>query len=258
MRERSPFSALASQAAIMNEDIIRRQISKFKWYQPIEFGHGISAVSVLGSYTSESPEWGIKKWQYIIERNLPDIQGMRVLDLGCNSGLYCVQLARMGAREVVGLDSETTWPSWKQQALFVKEALEWRCRTSYNITFIDAPMTSIAKLNLGSFDLVLGLCCIYYLSSAEINQLLSHFHATGTTTIVLQGNVNRADQSREVHNRAVPKFLVSALKKAGFSYVEVDAPFFYSRPVVVGRKRPYERSTQSKRDRLRDWMRSLV
>jgi SAM-dependent methyltransferase len=242
----------------MDDDVIRQKITTFKWYQPVEFGNGLNTSNFLGSYTINSYDGGLKKWRYIIERNLPDVQGMRVLDLGCNSGLYCIQLARMGAREVVGVDSEMTWPSWKPQALFVKEALEWRCQTKYNITFIDSPMTKIPELNLGTFDLVLGLCCIYYLSSAEIHQLLAFFKRAGTTTIILQGNCNRADQPIDVHRRAIPKYLVAALKDAGYPYVQIDAPFFYSRPVVVGTEHRNTHVPQSKRDKCRDWLRRLV
>lgn len=35
---------------------------------------------------------------------VPDWRGLRVLDVGCGSGRYCVELARRGAAEVVGLD----------------------------------------------------------------------------------------------------------------------------------------------------------
>ena len=138
-----------SEEGDMNEDIMREQIAEHKFYQPIEFGRGIIASNWAGPHTLDSYEFGLKKWRYIVERNLPDVQGVRVLDVGCNSGLYCIQLARMGAREVVGIDSESTWPSWMEQAKFVKESLEWRCGTTYKIKYIDSPMTKIPDLNLG-------------------------------------------------------------------------------------------------------------
>ena len=38
---------------------------------------------------------------------LPDVQGSRVLDLGCGRGVLSVDLARRGATEVLGLDLDT-------------------------------------------------------------------------------------------------------------------------------------------------------
>ena len=246
------------QGYAMNEEVIKETIAQHTFYQPIEFGNGIVASNWAGKYTNASYEFGLKKWRYIIERNLPDVQGMRVLDIGCNSGLYCIQLARMGAREVVGIDSESTWPSWMEQAKFLKDALEWRCGTTYKVKYYDCPMTKIPDLNLGKFDLVIALCCIYYISDEEIQALLSYFYDSGCPRLVLQGNTNRRDQSREVYQRAIPKNLSSALKKAGYPWISVDAPIFYSRPVVVGSREPFHYSVQSKRDKIRDWIRKNI
>ena len=192
---------------MMNEEMLKQKISQFKWYQPINFGNGVTIENWVGPHTEESMNLVLKKWNFIIERNLPNVQGLRVLDIGCNCGLYCVQLARMGAREVVGIDSNATWAFWREQASFVKEALEWRCRTTYHIEYIDSPMQNIPKLDLSRFDLVMALCSIYYISVKEMHALLSHFKESGCPRILLQGNTNRGDQSKETFRKAQPKFL---------------------------------------------------
>lgn len=240
----------------MNNEAIKERIAEETFYQPLEFGNGIVANNWAGEHTGNAFEFGLKKWHYIIERNLPDIQGMRVLDVGCNSGLYCIQLARNGAREVVGIDSELTWKPWKEQACFYKEAIEWRCETTYNVKYIDAHMSTIPELNLGKFDLVIALCCIYYLPDEEIHKLLSFFFESGCPRVLLQANTNRQDQSAEVHRRALSRYLSEALQKAGYPYTYIDAPLFYSRPVIVGSYEPFINPPQSKRDRLREWVRS--
>jgi len=242
----------------MNDLMIKETISKHKFYQPMEFGNGIVANNWAGEYTLNSYEFGLKKWRYILERNLPDVQGMRVLDIGCNSGLYCIQLSRMGAREVVGVDSEETWPSWMDQARFLKEALEWRCETKYNVNYFESSMTKIPQLNLGKFDVVMALCCIYYVSDEEINNLLTYFYQSGCSRVVLQGNTNRHDQSADVHRKAKPQYLSQALRTAGYENVSIDAPYFYSRPVIVGSRDPFPKIPQTRKDKLRDWVRSLV
>lgn len=237
---------------------MRKKILQFKWYQPVNFGNGITTENWAGTHTKRSYEFGIKKWNFIIERNLPDIQGLRVLDVGCNCGLYCVQLSRMGAKKVVGIDSELTWPSWQEQAFFVKEALEWRCGTKYNISYIDSSMEDIPNLGLEGFDLVLALCCLYYLPEKKIHFLLSYFRDTGCSKIILQGNTNRNDQTLEVFQRAQPKFLAKMLRQAGYDFVSIDQPVLYSRPVVVGSFQSVDSGPQSKRDKLRDWLRRII
>jgi len=242
----------------MNEAVIKEKISKETFYQPIEFGNGIVVNNWTGEHTISSYEFGLKKWRYIIERNLPDVQGLRVLDVGCNSGLYCIQLSRMGAREVVGIDSVETWKHWRDQACFLKEALEWRCETTYNVKYVDSLMTKIPELNLGHFDLVIALCSIYYPNDEEIHSLLSYFYNAGVPRVLLQGNTNRQDQSPEVHRRALQGYLSAALRRAGYPYISIDAPLFYSRPVIVGSREPITSSPTSKRDKVRDWIRAWV
>jgi SAM-dependent methyltransferase len=244
--------------AVMTDELLRQEIAKFRWYQPVSFGGGIVASNRAGPHTLASHEFGRAKWRYIVERNLPDVQGLRVLDLGCNCGLFSIELARAGAREVVGIDSERTWPGWKEQAQLVKEALEWRCATGYNVSFVEGSMASVPELGLGRFDVVMALCSIYYLGDDEIQRLLGHCRETGCPFVLLQGNTNRRDQSPEVRARATPRYLASALRTAGYAHTRIDAPLWYSRPVVVGSTGPFVAAPTSRRDRLRAWLRRRI
>ncbi|NLD36526.1 MAG: DUF1698 domain-containing protein [Desulfatiglans sp.] len=240
----------------MNEATIKFRIKEFTWYTPVDFGNGLIARgNYLVNTDSDSMHFGSGKWKYIIERNLPDIQGKRVMDIGCNNGISCIQMARMGAREVIGIDSEETWAKWKEQALFVKEALEWRCHTNYPITYINSNMAHIPELALGHFDVVTALCCIYYLEDIEIASLLAYFKEH-VDTIIIQCNTNRKDQTAEVHRRALPVYIEKALKNVGYKYISTDKPFLYERPVVVGSNFPIKKNgCQGKTDKIRNWIR---
>lgn len=241
-----------------SDEQIREFIESSTWYQPVPLGNGICTTPLSGVHDQQSPESGRTKWNYIIERNLPDVQGMRVLDIGCNAGLFSIQLARAGARDVVGVDSTQKWEPWLEQANFVKRVLEQRCETTYNVSFVDASMTDIPDLDLGKFDLVVAFCSIYYVDDEEIQRLLRHFYSSGTSHVLLQGNTYRRDQSATVHRRAKPKYLASALSAAGFPHVRVDQPALYGRPVVTARRTPYVTPQLTRKERLRDWLRRRI
>ena len=236
----------------MDEDVIKERIKEFTWYTPVDFGDGIIAGGNFRVATNiDSIHFGLGKWKYIIERSLPDLQGKRVMDIGCNNGIFCIQMARMGAREVFGIDSDKTWPNWMEQARFVKEALEWRCNTKYPITYIDSDMENIPDLNLGCFDVVTALCCIYYLEEEKIYSLLKYFRET-VDFLLIQCNTRKKDQIPDVHRRALPQYIGIALRNVGYPYISFDKPFFYERPVVVGSKHPIKKKmAMLKSDRIR-------
>lgn len=244
---------------INSEKDILDKINLFKWYSAVDFGNGIVAKTnyPLGYCVGpDSIQTGADKWDYIIKRNLPDLQGKKVLDLGCNNGIMCVMAARAGAVEIVGIDSNSLWKDWIEQAKFVKEALEWRCRTIYPITFIDANIIDLPKLNLGYFDVVLALCCLYYLSDTEIMEVLKYLQRN-SGHIVVQCNTARV-HSKEVNRRATPKYMGNALKKAGFKFIYFDIPFFYQNPIVVGSNKMFKERKEFSFNSIISWLRSKL
>lgn len=243
----------------MNEETLKERVREYTWYNPIDFGNGIIAGGNFRYPAGlSSIHFGLGKWKYIIERNLPDLQGKRVMDIGCNNGLFCVQMARMGAREIIGVDSEETWPKWMEQAEFVKEALEWRCQTRYPIKYIDSDMAAIPELELGRFDLVIALCCVYYLQEDQMHRLFQYMRKN-TDYFLVQCNTNRNDQPKDVHRRAMPEFIVKTMKAAGFRNIAVDKPILYERPVVVGSDGPLaDQMPKKKIDAVRYWVRKKI
>ena len=224
----------------MSDAYIREQIPKYKWFVHVNFGNGIAAAST--SWPDEPPNSrhaGIGKFEFIVRRNLPDLQGKRVLDIGCNCGLIAIHTLRSGAAEVVGVDSERTWPHWREQAEFVKRALEWRCRTTYNVSYEEADLRDLPTTNLGTFDVVLALNCLYYLEEPQIEAVMKH---VSTISPVFLVQCNTRDHA--LGRRTSPAFMADAMRRNGFSRVSVDAPWDhpkrgfwpnrYMRPVVVG------------------------
>ncbi len=233
------------------EDIykwIHHGINCFKeWYQPVDFGNGIVA------HVTTPPDWksmpallndnrrGLSKWNYIIKKHMPDVKGMRVLDLGCSTGLYCIELARTGASEVIGIDrnveirhrSTDTPPPQDVivQAKFVKKAFELLDDATYAIRYIAHDVGRLKELELGRFDIILASCIVYH----ELYKMpeLVHQLASMTDYLILQasqvhgGELGRcADKIRQVE----------VLLESGFTNVEIDAPAGYSLPMIIGRK----------------------
>src|SRR5437870_8734770 len=113
-------------SAQMSDETIRTRICTFdKWFVHTAFGNGIIAKSTSWpDAPNNSRHMGVSKFEFIVRRNLPDLQGLRILELGCNAGVVSIHMSRLGAFEVVGIDCDRYWPRWKEQAEFVKSALE--------------------------------------------------------------------------------------------------------------------------------------
>jgi len=241
-----------------NEDILDK-IRLFKWYSAVDFGNGIIAKTNYPSACCMSPDHigiGAGKWNYIIRRNLPDLQGKRVLDIGCNNGIMCIMAARGGATDVVGVDNDATWKNWIEQARFIKEALEWRCKTKYPISFVNSDMAKLPKLGLGHFDVVMALCCLYYLPDNIIEEILTYLNMNAEH-VVIQCNTSGV-HSAEINKRAKPKYMLRALKKAGFEFIYSDTPFFYKNPVVVGSKKPFKKRKSLSLGSVRSFLREKL
>jgi len=135
----------------------RNYVKTHQWYQTIDFGDG---VVTKGCAWCGEPAWSN------IRKFLPEsLEGKRVLDLGCNAGLFCVRCALLGAKEVVGID----WPGWRpeydfqEQQQVVKSYFEELHNKQLPITYLSGKMEDILQQqDLGQFDYVLAIASIYY------------------------------------------------------------------------------------------------
>lgn len=218
-----------------------------EWYQPVDFGGEVIAHVTTPPSWQPRPELvdditrGKAKWDFIVKKHLPSLSDKRVLDLGCSSGLYSLKMAKLGAREVIGIDRNTTikhrstdTPPAQDviaQAEFVKKSFELLDRKKYPIHYIAQDVATLAQRKLGHFDVVLALCMVYH----ELDQMpkLIGYLASITDFLVLQANTMHGG---ELGKWASVSTHLELLLKAGFNQLTIDAPDNYPLPIIVAQK----------------------
>ena len=197
------------------------------WYANSYFGAGL----IIGRLWNIDVGWG--RWHSILKKNLPDLRGKRVLDLGSNNGFNSLQILRNGAREAIGVEINSVAID---QELFLKTVAEWSDCKKYNFSYIQSSMAKIISMDLGNFDLVLSLCSIYYLNDQEICELIRHI-STITDSFIVQCNEEyETGRNDHLYEKSSVEYLKKALEANGFPRVKVVAPRGYSRPLLIGKK----------------------
>ncbi|MEY2441238.1 MAG: tRNA (mo5U34)-methyltransferase [bacterium] len=106
------------------QDIRSRILELAPWYQNVELADGLWTKDLDGDrdifsgHDIPGPLWRA------IAKDLPDITGWRVLDIGCNAGYMSFAAKRLGAGTVLGVDSNLgAGISFVEQALFCRDVL---------------------------------------------------------------------------------------------------------------------------------------
>lgn len=207
------------------------------WYYPLDFGYGVEVRPELWS-----DQWaGESNWRFIAE-HLPPIAGSRILDIGCNAGLYALQMSAAGAEQVIGIERDTG------QGEFVREWFGRRDGRDYsNIRYLAADAKQLDFEPLGRFDFVCLFCVLYHLREGA-DRVLDGI-AKVSDTIVLQGNLPRLTSPKQdgipFKELAGVEGMTDSLERHGFSEIQVIAPAGSPKPLVIGRKPAGERSPRT-------------
>jgi len=127
------------------EQRIDRLDAKQSWWHDIELPFGLKTRNL--SEAELLPNHNVPKWNKI--KPFVQVEGKRVIDIGCNEGFFCLQMINCGANYVLGIDVN---PLRIEKATFVLQTL--------NISGVDLLQESIYNLassRLGKFDLALCL-----------------------------------------------------------------------------------------------------
>jgi len=199
-----------------------------KLYAPVYFGYGCKTGKIWDLNV------GYGRWHFILKGSFPPLLGKRILSLGVNNAFNEIQMLRNGAKEVVGIETNSQYIT---QGNFVREAFEWADSTSYNFKYLQMDMAKIPTRNLGHFDMVIALCSLYYLDDKSITNLVRYI-GNITNIFILQCNI-RTDIGRSddyMYMKASVEYATKVLDFNGFSEIRIIAPTGYSRPLVIGKK----------------------
>ena len=188
------------------------------WYQTIELEPGLTTHGCL--YCGD-PAW--KNIQIFLP---PSLKGMRILDLGCNAGIFCVRSALRGARECIGIDSN----DWKEdtdylrQARFVKEHFENYLGKQLPIRYIEGRMEEVLKRDLGKFDYCYAIASLYYTTDPEY--VVQRISEISENVIVRLRDENRIRRFTELFEKFGYKMLAS-MQERWWEVLNIPTDDFY-------------------------------
>jgi SAM-dependent methyltransferase len=196
------------------------------WYYHLDFGYGVEVRPEL----RRDPHAGEANWRWL-EAHLPELSGKRILDVGCNAGLYDLRMCEAGAAEVVGIERDT------RQAEFVRSWFQARRGADYSAArYVAGDARTLDFSQLGRFDMACLFCVLYHLGEAAERVIASLANVAGV--VALQGNLPRTFgdkyRGRPYQDLAGVPGMVDILERHGFEQLEVVAPPGHPKPLVVG------------------------
>jgi SAM-dependent methyltransferase len=208
------------------------------WYQPIEFIK--DELKTRSKYDYGSTLHGMNKWNFILRKNLPKkMEGKKILDIGCASGLYSMLCVKEGAKVIgVELDEE----GYKQSLLTREIFSELDGRDySKNFEILHMDLMNFDWDKYGVFDVVMALNVLYwikipYIKISEKDQ--KNYNSENLTCLIkkiknhsrvflVQSDENkywvrkRKNSSLEATNS---KKVVELLRSCGYRKISIDKP----------------------------------
>ncbi len=203
----------------MNEEKIRDKIIELgPWFHQIQITDNLRTRDISPSPGPQSNDHPFDRWQ-ILEQALPDdMQGMRVLDIGCADGFFSLQLAQRGA-DVVAIDYSTAMINRLNWVIEIK-----------NIKNISTKVAKIEDIDIHEkYDAVFFLALLYHLKSPLLGlEILSKI----TSNLYLETVIHEEESMPYLYFKppqegvhVVPKWypttscVIEMMKFAGFSNI---------------------------------------
>jgi tRNA (mo5U34)-methyltransferase len=134
----------------MKDTALQTEIERLKpWFHNLHLPGGLQTAP--DHFLGDFPFF---KWKELSPHIPEDLQGWKVLDIGCNAGFYTFQLAKRGAR-VVGIDLDEHYlkqARWAARIFGVEDQVEFRQQQVYDLAHVDE-----------RYDLVVFMGVLYHL-----------------------------------------------------------------------------------------------
>jgi tRNA (mo5U34)-methyltransferase len=143
-----PESPVQRTSLCLSRNEIERTVRQLgKWFHNLDLcGVKTAPDHFLGDYP-------MIKWRRFAHAVPASLEGVSVLDIGCSSGFYSIEMKRRGARRVVAMEPDA---GYRAQARFAAEICE------QDIEFTDLSVYDIQRLD-ERFDLVIFMGVLYHL-----------------------------------------------------------------------------------------------
>jgi 2-polyprenyl-3-methyl-5-hydroxy-6-metoxy-1,4-benzoquinol methylase len=232
--------------------VIAEYIAKHKdefpeWYMPIQLGKHLIPSRTYPSF-HDRPEslkdntLGKLKWDFIIKENLPDLKNKKVCDIGCNAGVFSLNMYDLGADMVDGYDrgysiiqpnnAHLGNQNVAAQAYFVRNLYEAYFNQNYSrVNFFDVDLMTMdfAKID---YDFFFSCCTLYHLGAERMHQIIKDISGR-ISEIFLQANNGHGGGLGKLSNL---EYHISLLETYGYKIMWVDDPVDYPHPVIYATK----------------------
>jgi len=181
---------------------LEQEIVKLKpWYQQVNFGDGIKS--------SGHTDCGDSVWPVIRKFMPKSLDGLRILDMGTNTGIHCVRAVLDGAEEAVGVDNNDA-PMATRQQVFVKEFFEKKYKTELNITYFESEIEDfIFNYSGRKFDFILALSVLHHFRYSRHEEFIEKL-GTMTDHVLVRFRAGAIDKNY--------KFFDDLFIKCGFNF----------------------------------------
>lgn len=141
--------------SVLSREELEARIKSFDyWHYPMDFGEGL----VVNENSRSKLDLRAFVWPAVLDLCGGSLQGMRVLDVGCNAGFWSFEAHKSGAEYVLGIDAR---PVHMQQAALVRDALEI---SADRVEFRQMDLYDLSPDVIGQYDVCLMLRILQHLS----------------------------------------------------------------------------------------------
>ena len=199
----------------MDKEKLKKSIKELgPWYHNVNI-HGIQTVSKGQPYSAQIPVNSL--WKKIKKFLPKTMKGLRILDVGCNSGFYSLNMALLGA-EVIGIEFNKTFFN---QAVFLKKHFE-EINKKVNVTYIKDDVSNVNFKKMKKFDYIFALAIIYHIGKNKYGKYTDKCMAeqfrvlkilSGKTDNFIVGTRNSKKNNVEHYNKV--------FNKLGFKAVDI-------------------------------------